>query len=538
MAGFSCGTIRGMAFWADTIADEIQERYAKAVASGEPLVIRDEKTASGRILVGALRGVAVHGAIAQALAERDVAHTFLYEINDFDAFDSVPGYLDESYKEHLGKPLFAVPAPEPGAENYAVHFGEAFKRTIEASGFHPHFYYVVEQYRAGKFNEVIRLALEHRDDIDRIYQEVSGSKAMAEKYPLMVICEHCGKVATTRVTDFDGEQVTYVCDQEGSGATGCGEGGKISPFDGNAKLPWKVDWAAKFKVFDVDIEGEGKDLSTKGGARDVANHITKEVFEYEPPFDVPYEFFLIGGKKISTSKGNALPVDEFVELLPQHMVRFALLEKDIKRAIDFDPAGDTIPRLYDEYDKYANLYWSGTEDDFTRLWIFSHTREKRELLQERFLPRFSQVVFLMQMPHINVEEEVAKMKGAALSNADKKELEERMFYAGQWLKLYAPENYKFELQEESVPEAAQNLSVEQKDALRDVLRYIEQADELDGQELHTKLHEIRKESGIDAKEFFSAIYLAFLGKDHGPKAGWFLSVLNREFLIERLNRIL
>jgi lysyl-tRNA synthetase class 1 len=71
-----------------------------------------------------------------------------------------------------------------------------------------------------------------------------------------------------------------------------------------------------------------------------------------------------------------------------------------------------------------------------------------------------------------------------------------------------------------------------------MLEYIKLQKDLDGQELHSKIHEIRKESGIEPKELFSAIYISFLGKDSGPKAGWFLSVLDREFLERRLGEVI
>ena len=101
---------------------------------------------------------------------------------------------------------------------------------------------------------------------------------------------------------------------------------------------------------------------------------------------------------------------------------------------------------------------------------------------------------------------------------------------------HAGEEYKFELKEE-VPEGAKEFSDRQKRALAKVLVYIQSQDRLDGQEFHTKLHEIRKEEGIEAKDFFSALYMSFLGKESGPKAGWFLSVLDRKFLIERLQKV-
>ena len=525
-------------FWADTIAEEFSKCRAKAIASKESVVIRDEKTPSGRVHVGSMRGVAIHGALSRVLAEKGIQNTYLYEINDFDAFDSVPEYLDtKRFEPFLGKPLYATPAPE-GEGNYAQYFGNEFAQVIEASGFSPEFYYSSDEYKAGKYNKVIRVALEKASLIRKIYKETSGGEKSEDWLPLMVVCEKCGNVATTRASSFkeegEGLSVQYHCDQEASGAVGCGHEGNISPYDGNAKLPWKVEWGAKFKVFEVDLEGEGKDHSTQGGSRDVANRISKEVFEYEPPFDVPYEFFLIGDKKMSSSKGTGAFAGEVVSLVPSRIFKLAVLGKAIKRAINFDPSGDTIPILYDQYDSLYEKYTSGIEDDETRLFSLIH---KEGEITARFLPRFSQVVFLVQMPHMNIEDEVARMKGTVLTKEDKEELEERAMFARQWIEKYAPEKYIFELQLDSVPDSTKDFSGIQKKALLRVFEEIKKMKELDGQELHTILHEIRKEMGIEPKEFFSALYLAFLGKESGPKVGWFLSVLDREFLERRLEEV-
>ena len=70
-------------FWADDIAKQIKDRYADKIAAGKPIVIRDEKTASGRVHVGSLRGVAIHGVIFEILKEQGIPCKYLFEINDF-----------------------------------------------------------------------------------------------------------------------------------------------------------------------------------------------------------------------------------------------------------------------------------------------------------------------------------------------------------------------------------------------------------------------------------------------------------------------
>jgi len=61
--------------------------------------------------------------------------------------------------------------------------------------------------------------------------------------------------------------------------------------------------------------------------------------------------------------------------------------------------------------------------------------------------------------------------------------------------------------------------------MKRILEYVQSQKVLDGQELHTKLHEIRKEMSIEPKLFFESLYISFLDKESGPKAGWFFSVL-------------
>jgi lysyl-tRNA synthetase class 1 len=220
------------------------------------------------------------------------------------------------------------------------------------------------------------------------------------------------------------------------------------------------------------------------------------------------------------------------------MLRLLLLGKDPRKVIEFIPDGDTIPILYDFYDKMAADYFSKIEGDHRRIFSLIHTPDQRKKISKRFLPRFSQIAFLVQMTHMDIEEEVEKIKGEKLTKEDKEEIKYRSKYARNWLDKYAPEDYKYELKEKEIPEVAKNLSEGQKRALKILLNYVKSQKKLDGQELHTKLHDIKKESGIDPKELFSAIYLIFLGKDSGPKAGWFLSVLDRKFLENRLEDVI
>src|SRR3989338_3261747 len=135
-------------FWADRIVGEILD--TKKPRDGKHFLIRDEKTMSGRVHVGSMRGVAIHGLVAEVLSEKGVANEYRYELNDFDTFDSIPSYLDEViYREHLGKPLYVVPSPSPGFANYAEYFGAEFVAVHKQAGFVPEYYRATELYRSG-----------------------------------------------------------------------------------------------------------------------------------------------------------------------------------------------------------------------------------------------------------------------------------------------------------------------------------------------------------------------------------------------------
>ncbi|MDO8407849.1 MAG: lysine--tRNA ligase [bacterium] len=524
-------------FWADRIAGEILDTR-KPRGDAKRFLIRDEKTISGRVHVGSMRGVAIHGLVAEVLAEKGAANEFRFELNDFDPFDSIPAYLDaehiegQTFKEHLGKPLYAVPSPSPGFTNYAEYFGAEFVAVHKQAGFSPTYYRATELYRSGKMDAHIKTALERAADIRRILKAVSGTEKDEAWLPVSVVCEKCGKMMTTRAHDFSGETVGYTCDAEPDGIKSCGHTGRLAPFGGAAKLYWKVDWAAKWVALGVDIEGGGKDHSTKGGSRDVANHIAREVFDYEPPFDIPYEFFLVGGKKMSSSKGRGSSAKDMSDLFPPEVFRLVLIGKDIREQIDVDPAGESVPRLYDWYDELAQHMRSGVvDDDYARLFILCQLPSEQAASETPWQMRFREVAFVVQMPHLNLEREAAAAKGGGLSDKEETKLEERASRARFWLASYAPESFRYVLQE-TLPSIS--LTDTQKKALTTLADFMKEG-EKSGEEIHAHLHALKDEIPIAPKELFQALYRIFLDRDSGPKAGWFLAGLPRDLVLARLS---
>jgi hypothetical protein len=202
-----------------------------------------------------------------------------------------------------------VPAPEgSSAANYARHFvGSIFFRTFEPLGIKPEFYWVSELYAAGAWTRTSSWRSTEPTGCATIYMRSATSSGPA-------LAADPGHLRELRQDRHDlrhrlGRRHGRIRLQAGHGlvGAGCGHEGRVSPLGGRAKLPWNLEWAAKWGLLGVTIEGCGKDLATAGGSRDRSDAISREVFEVEPPRNVTYEFLNIGGKKMSTSKGRASP---------------------------------------------------------------------------------------------------------------------------------------------------------------------------------------------------------------------------------------
>jgi lysyl-tRNA synthetase class 1 len=525
--------------WVDQIAEGIAERFAAEIKAGKPLIVRDEKTLSGRVHVGSLRGIVIHGLVAQVLQERGIDAKFLFELNDFDPMDGLPVYIDEKqYKQHMGKPLFSVPSSEPGHENYAMVFGDELKDVVGHLHLPIDWYTLKPLYEAGKFNDCIRDALNHAAEIRAIYKEVSGGGKPDDWFPLQVICEQCGRVGTTQVTSWDGNNsaVTYECKKNlVKWAEGCGHSGSINPFDGRAKLPWKVEWPAKWKVMGVHIEGCGKDHSAAGGSRQIGARITQEVFHYPEPFNIPYEFFNLAGKKMSASKGIGASAKEVSDLLPPTLVKLLMMRTIPNRPIDFDPEGNTIPNLFDEYDRLSDHYFKRHKEpdaDFARTFRLAHLDPSKEP-EDLWQMRFTVLSFAVQMPHLHLVEEAEKLKGTALTKTEKASLEERAHYVRQWLAGFAAAEFKYVIQKETPADMV--LTDAQRSALSQLHVALQDAAlPWDGPKIHEAIHKVKEEAGIAPKELFEPLYRIFLNRKSGPQVGWFLSTFPRPDVIARL----
>ncbi len=519
-------------YWADNVAKRIKERKLPFEW------VDDMKTPSGHVHVGALRGVIIHDLIYRALKDIGVKTNYSYVINDFDPMDSLPVYLPQKkFSSHLGKPLFMILSPAKGSPNFARHFAQEFIKVFNSLGAKPLIIWSSELYKSGKMDSVIKEVLDQSSKVLKIYQEIAGYPKKRKGWlPFQVVCPKCGKLGTTEAFDWDGKTVAFEClPNLVSWAKGCGYKGRISPFGGNGKLLWKVDWPAHWKVIGVTVETAGKDHFSAGGSRDMAVALCQEIFKIKPPTGFGYEFFLISGKKMSSSKGLGSSAVDVAKVIPPELLRFLMTRVHYKRAIDFDPKGYTVADLFDEYDRCAKEFWQhGGKSNLGR--IFELSQINKDFKKKVFLPRFRSIATFIQMPNINLKSQFEQEKGSKLNPEEEKILRQRIEYAQVWLKKYAPKELIYQISKK-VPKLARKITSEQKKYLERVLQLIK-AKSWQPKDFEFALYEEVKKQKISSSKAFESIYSAFIDKTFGPRAAWLLLSQDKDFVIKRLKEVL
>lgn len=521
--------------WADELAARVTG----------PQVVNDSKTPSGTVHVGSLRGPIILDVIARALRAAGIETTLLYGVDDLDPMDAQALLTPDAVDRYMGVPLAHIPDQAGDCHaSYARHHAQVFIDLFAGLGIRPdRYYWMSDIYPTGAMDPYIRLALDRADRVRDIYRRVANVQHPDTWHPIGVICENCGRVGTTIVTRWDGGRVHYECRRNlVTWAHGCGASGWVSPFGGRAKLPWNLEWAAQWSLFGVTIEPCGKDLSTAGGSRDRSDAIAREVFDREPPLNVPYEFLNIGGRKMSTSKGRGAAAHRIVEVIPPEQLRLLFLRPRPNQAIEFDPDGtDAIPRLFDEFDRLAAAT-AGRDvkgdlpAGYEQVFRYSLLDPSADAGAEAsaFRPDFSHLALLAQVPGADVTARVEAEKGSPLTPRELEILDERVHAAGRWLEAYAPERARVAVRRDALPDEARGLSEDQRPYLGALALAAEHQQPASGDAWQALVFSVATEAALPAGRAFGALYLAFLGRPNGPRAGWLLASLEPAFVIARL----
>lgn len=504
--------------WLNKLTEEIIE----ANPEGE-IVVSSGVSPSGKYHIGTLRELMTAEVIARELRNRGRKCRHLHIVDDLDVFRKVPAGIDDSYDKYKGIPLCDVPSPDGSDKSYADYYLHDLKRAVKELNFDVDIIRANEKYRQGFFVEPIERSLDNISEIRTILEQISGHKLDDNWSPVQVLEGEYLKNRKFMSINTEKKEITYI-DKDGKE--------QITNYQrGQVKLNWRIDWPARWWKLGVDVEPFGRDHATKGGSYDTGEVIAKKVFGYDPPIPVPYNFINRAGdtKKMSKSAGNTITLSELLEVMPSEIVWYFMLRYAPGKQLFFDE-GSTLIRLIDEYSELLSKTDKTKEDE-----------QMIELCSEGISTR---TISGIPFTHL-VESYQASLRDSAktlqiLSRTEYKTtvdketeiIKNELKFIDKWLDKWAPEEIKFELVKSINSESFDSV---QKDFLSELANKIAALpDNAEGEDFHKAIYEFKDEIDMTPKDMFRTIYKVTIGKTSGPRAGWFLHALPRDWLIKRL----
>jgi lysyl-tRNA synthetase class 1 len=553
--------------WVSRFADEVIAESERR-APGKPVVVASGLSPSGPIHLGNLREVMTPHLVADEIRRRGHEVRHLISWDDYDRYRKVPAGVpgvDDSWAEHIGKPLTSVPAPAGSAyPNWAEHFKAAMVEALAELGVEFDGISQTEQYTSGAYRAQILHAMKHRAEIDAILdryrtkdkatgqpkaqkqqkqqkpvdeaelEAAEGSGAASEDdgsggaggyYPYKPYCGSCERDLTT-VTSYDDDttELSYTC------VCGFSETVLLSEFD-RGKLVWKVDWPMRWAYEGVIFEPSGVDHSSPGSSFVVGGQIVREVFDGVQPIGPMYAFVGISGMaKMSSSKGGVPTPADALKIMEAPLLRWLYARRKPNQSfkIAFD---QEIQRLYDEWDKLEAKVADGSALPADAA---AHSRAVRTAAGE--LPRTPRPLPYRTLASVvditaGHDEQTLRILSELdpenpLSSLD--EARPRLDRAENWITTQVPADARTIVRDEPDTELLGSLDDQGRESLRLLLEGLDSHWSLDG--LTTLVYGVPKVmAGLDPeakptpelkvaqRDFFALLYRLLVSRDTGPR---------------------
>lgn len=504
--------------WLNQVADELTARYGEG-----GIVVSSGVSPSGKYHLGTLREILTAEAIARELRRRGQTAKHIHVVDDFDVFRKVPQDVPDEFDRHLGKPLCDIPAPDGSQRSYADYFVADLSLVADKLKIDMEIWRAHAQYRSGFYTPAIERALERAEDIKGILTEVSGHKLDEGWSPVQIMEDGYLKNRAFKSIDTTAKQIIYE-DQHGQKQT-------ISYADGQVKLNWRIDWPARWWLLGVQAEPFGRDHATKGGSYETGEVIVQDIFSASAPLPLPYSFINRTGetKKMSKSAGNVVTAVGLLDIMPPEIIWYFILRFPPSKQLFFDE-GLTLIKLFDDFARLsAKADKTNAEQQLIDLCLEGIERPTISQMPFSLLATSYQASLKDADTTLDIIKRT-EYKTAAETQGDtiRRELE----FIDNWLNNYAPTEVKFDLLSQV---SAEKFNDQERAWLKQLAARIEQAAaDAGGDWFHAQIYELKQQSELDPKSMFVTLYRLLIGQDHGPRAGWFLAALPRDWLIKRL----
>ncbi|MFH1623478.1 MAG: lysine--tRNA ligase [Candidatus Aenigmatarchaeota archaeon] len=529
-------------FWTDQIAGKAVNRKKflytdERTPKFKEFVVKTSASVSGVLHIGRLSDTIRGEAVARSLLDAGVRAKLIWVAEDMDPMRKIPDGVPASYAEYIGAPVTDIPDPWGCHKSYAEHHVSKYFETLDDFvGLKMAKFSMREEYKRGKFNPYIRKLMRSVEELVNIQNKYRRTKLSADAWnPWTPICGNCGKIITTRVTDFAARKVQYKCMDyafEKHTAKGCGHEGENDPLKGEGKLMWKGEWAAQWARWKVASEGAGKEYQVPGSAFWVNAEICERVLGFPAPVPIFYEHLIIDGQKMSASIGNVVYPADWLKRAPAEALRLLFL-KDPMRTRDFK--WEILPALFDELDDLERVYYGKKKlrderDAYNAKRLFEIASLKKPA--KAYVPKvaFSTLAELAKTAprQKRVEFLLKKVKELGLVREVTPQLRKHIAERLAFVDAAAPA--------QTVQPQKQRLSDSDKDIVRKLIAAIER--ESDAEKLQSEIFDIARSSGMKLPDFFRIVYRVLFGTDRGPRLGQYIVDAGRKEIIGKMKAAL
>ena len=518
--------------WSDVVAQRLSER-------GKKHIVSTGITPSGEFHIGHLREILTGDMIAKAAKKAGLDVEFVFIVDSADPLRKVYSFLDDSYSEYIGHQLKQIPPPNaegfPDMDrfdqgiSYADHFLEPFRQALEQIDVRPRFIDNYEAYTNGNFAETARIACNNADKIREIIERVSGRELSNNWFPWNPINSK-GSIDGIRVTEWNDPIVSWV-DAEGNEGTS-------DVTKGEGKLPWRIDWPAKWAWIGVTMEPFGKDHGAAGGSYDTGKEIV-ELFGKAAPVDLTYEWISLRGQgAMSSSAGNTIGPLEALSLVPPEILRYLVASTKPNKAIEFD-TGMGLVNLADEFERTTARDFSieMQKEGLSRRQMVAIEDAKTALelslispLEETSKVTFRHLAMLAQTK--SNDEDVWISLGLAGNVAQS--MIDRLDRMRTWIQSrHFPDELRITILEEPDVEAVGRLDDENLAILPRLIEALE-ACEWDASSIQSTISNVAKSQDMSPRHAYRALYLCIMGTERGPRLPTILSEVDHSTILNLL----
>ena len=530
----------GKGTWLDKVAHELIEREKILKRSLVTVKVESGLGASGIPHLGSLGDAVRAYGIAIALKNMGYDSQLLAYSDDMDGLRKVPSGLSKDLASYIAKPVSIIPDPFGSCHaSYGAHMTGLLLDALDRLGIKYTHVSGQTTYKSGLIVDQIDTILKNHDRIGKKIAKIVGQEKYARSLPYFPICDNCGRVYVASSTEYfsDKRMIDYHCVGTRIGdvhVEGCGYHGETFLEEGNGKLPWKMEFAARWQAFDIRFEAYGKDILDSVRIND---WVSDEILQFPHPMHIKYEMFLDkGGKKISKSSGNVLTPQTWLKYgTPESLL--LLLYKRISGTRHIGV--DDVPNLMDEYDFYEDVFFGVVREDNTAK--RTKLRGIYEYIHQLKPPTSPSVHvpyrILAQQALLFREDEnqVDKVYDRLVKYGLVKEMTNSLI-----MKIQMASNWSNDYLTSRLASINLDVSMTEQEALLELIQYLKNIDTTTDKDelamtIQSEIFSIAQRRGLLPKGYFKMLYKILINAEKGPRLGNYIVDMGIKWAYEQLD---